>query len=121
MSAATPNLTRENTFLPSMATLGHLFAGGLAGLLLWEVWGRLIAPLVIGGPLEPQGLVIALSGSLLGLTLSKGVATAIHFAIGISAYPIAYWAVSRLIPRWGAVLDRFCRVLASCDVSVAFD
>lgn len=92
-------------FVPSAATVSMLLAGGLAGLLAWEVWGRLIAPLVIGGPLEPQGLVIALSSSLLGISLSKGVATAIHFAIGIAAYPAAYWLVSRLIPRWGALFD----------------
>lgn len=104
MSAATPGFSHAPA-LPSTATLGKLFTGGLAGLVLWEIWGRLIAPLVIGGPLEPQGLVMALSSSLLGIGLSKTVATAIHFAIGIAAYPIAYWIVSRLLPRWGAILD----------------
>lgn len=57
MSAATPSFSHAPA-PPSTATLGKLFAGGLAGLVLWEIWGRLIAPLVIGGPLEPQGLVL---------------------------------------------------------------
>ena len=104
MSIATPPYS-QTIALPSLGTLTKLFAGGLAGLAVWEFWGRIIAPLVIGGPLEPQGLVMALSGSLLGIGLSKTVATGIHFAIGIAAYPIAYWIISRLLPRWGAIFD----------------
>lgn len=106
MSATQAGLPDDRASLvPSPVTVSYLLAGGLAGLLAWEIWGRLIAPLVIGGPLEPQGLVTALSSTLLGVGLSKGVATAIHFAIGIAAYPAAYWVVSRIIPRWGMVFD----------------
>ena len=104
MSIASPANSATIT-VPSTLTAGKLFAGGLAGLAAWEFWGRIMAPAVIGGPLEPQGLVMALSGSLLGIGLSKGIATIIHFAIGIAAYPVAYWVVSRLLPRWGAIFD----------------
>ena len=91
--------------VPAPAIAAKLFAGGLAGLLAWEFWARLIAPAVIGGPLEPHGLVIALGASLFGIALPKGLAMTIHGAIGIFGYPLAYWIVSRMLPRWGAILD----------------
>lgn len=91
--------------VPAAGTAAKLFAGGLAGLALWEIWGRVIAPMVMGGPLEPQGLVMALAGSLFGLTLPGAAATAVHIAIGVIGYPIAYWVVSRGFRRWAPVFD----------------
>lgn len=91
--------------IPAAGTAVKLFAGGLAGLALWEIWGRLVAPMVMGGPLEPQGLVMALAGKLFGLSLPGGIATAVHVAIGVIGYPLAYWIVSRGFRRWAPVFD----------------
>jgi uncharacterized membrane protein YjdF len=91
--------------IPSAATLGRLAIGGLAGLVTWEVWARVLTPLVLGGPLEPAGLVISLVGRWTGIALDRLPAEAIHYAIGIVGYPVAYWLVSRMLPRWGLLLD----------------
>lgn len=91
--------------VPTIATLGRLALGGVAGLALWEVWARLLTPLVLDGPLEPAGLVISLARRWAGYDLPRLPAEAIHYAIGIVGYPVAYWIVSRLLPRWGLILD----------------
>ena len=91
--------------LPDAATLVRLFVGGAAGLAVWELWARGLTPLVLGGPLEPAGLVISLARRFTGYDLPRLPAEVIHYAIGIIGYPIAYFAVSRWLPRWGLVLD----------------
>lgn len=102
----TSSMPPDRSFqVPTVATLGRLFLGGVAGLAVWEGWARLLTPLVLDGPLEPAGLVISLVHRWLGFDLPRLPAEAIHYLIGIVGYPIAYWLVSRLLPRWGLVLD----------------
>jgi hypothetical protein len=91
--------------VPTTATLGRLALGGLAGLMIWEAWARLLTPLVLGGPLEPAGLVISLVNRFTGFELGRLPAEAVHYVIGILGYPVAYWMVSRFIPRWALLLD----------------
>jgi hypothetical protein len=101
-----PSMPRSSAFrAPTAATLGRLCLGGLAGLMIWEAWARLLTPLVLDGPLEPAGLVISLARRWTGYELARLPAEAIHYAIGIVGYPVAYWLVSRMLPRWGLVLD----------------
>jgi hypothetical protein len=90
---------------PDLATLGRLVIGGAAGLAIWELWARGLTPLVLGGPLEPAGLVISLARRVTGYELPRFPAEVIHYIIGIVGYPVAYFAVSRLVPRWPLVLD----------------
>ena len=46
--------------LPSLGAMGQLFAGGVVGLMIWEVWARFITVIALGGPPEPAGLVTSL-------------------------------------------------------------
>jgi hypothetical protein len=91
--------------VPDARTLMRLFAGGLAGLLVWEVWARYATPPVAGFPLEPPELVRTLIEHQTGIAISLPLATVLHYIVGIAGYPIAYWVVSRGLRRWGAVLD----------------
>ncbi len=103
-SMPSPSLVRIPT-IPSARTLMNLLIGGFAGLLLWEIWARVITPLVIGGPLEPPGLVISLAENVFGYKLDLGPATVIHWIIGIVGYPILYYIISRSIRDYGVVLE----------------
>lgn len=91
--------------LPSAATLLRLFAGGLCGLLIWEVWARVLTKAVLGYPLEPAGLIDAILNHNLGLTVPWLLREAMHYAIGIIGYPLVYYAISRALPRWSLWLD----------------
>jgi hypothetical protein len=91
--------------IPSGRTLFHLFAGGYIALMAWEIWARVITAWILGGPLEPPQLVISLVQTWTGVELSLPTATFAHYLIGIVGYPILYYVVSRLVPRWGLVLD----------------
>jgi hypothetical protein len=105
MSSLDMTSTRPALRVPDAATLGRLFIGGAAGLAIWELWARGLTPLVLGGPLEPAGLVISLARRFTGLDLPRFPAEVIHYVIGIVGYPVAYYLVSRLLRRWGLVLD----------------
>ena len=91
--------------IPDVPTLMRLFAGGLIGFLVWEVWAKYATPPVAGFPLEPPELVRALAEHQAGIKLSTPVATGLHWLIGIVGYPIAYWIISRGLRQWGAILD----------------
>ena len=90
--------------VPSLRTAANLFIGGYVALMAWEIWARVLTPWIIGGPLEPPGLVISLVQAWTGHELSLPTATAAHFIVGIVGYPIAYYVVSRFLPRWEAIL-----------------
>ena len=98
-------VTAANSPLPSVGVLGQLFAGGFAGLMVWEVWARVITVLVLGGPLEPAGLVTSLVQHWTEYQMPRLAAEAAHYAIGIVGYPIAYFIVSRAFRAWALTLD----------------
>lgn len=91
--------------IPDMKTLGRLFLGGLAGLVVWEFWARVITVWVVGGPLEPPGLIISLVVTWTGYELNYEVARMLHYVVGIVGYPVAYWVISRGLRRWAPILD----------------
>ena len=74
--------------------LGKLLAGGLVGLIAFEVFGRYGAPFIMGGPLSPIGLVLALFKNFLGLPIGATLAHGVHYATGIVFYPLGYLAMT---------------------------
>lgn len=90
---------------PSLRSSIWLFAGGLAGLLVWEIWAKYATPPVAGFPLEPPELVRTLVERWTGVTLSFAGATFLHWLTGVVFYPLAYWYISRCLPRWGLILE----------------
>lgn len=91
--------------IPTVKTVTKLFAGGALGLLVWEVWARVLTKAVLGYPLEPAGLIDALFQHNLGLSVPWLAREAMHYAIGIVGYPVLYYLISRSIRNHGVVLD----------------
>lgn len=91
--------------IPMPSTLGRLCAGGVVGLLIWEIWARVLTKAVLGYPLEPAGLIDAIANHLFALQLPYLLREALHYAVGIVGYPVAYYLISRFVPRWPLVLD----------------
>jgi len=97
--------------VPSLETLFNLFAGGYIALMAWEIWSRTLTVWVLGGPLEPPGLVLSLINHFLGTSYASSMAlpwanaTFAHYVIGIVGYPVLYYIFSRGVKRWDAILD----------------
>jgi len=91
--------------MPSVGVVGQLFAGGFAGLIVWELWARFITVLVLAGPLEPAGLVTSLVQNWTGDQMPRLEAEAAHYVIGIAGYPIAYFIISRAFRAWAVTFD----------------
>jgi hypothetical protein len=77
-------------------TLATALLAGVAADLTWEVWARLITPLLpyVGGPLEPAALV----QSVFGLE-SRLLAEIVHLVVGFAFYPLGYLFVARPLQR----------------------
>jgi hypothetical protein len=91
--------------LPAPKTVINLALGGIAGLLLWEVFARVVTKAILGYPLEPAGLIDAIFNHQLGVSVNVWLREALHYGVGILGYPIAYFVISRFVPKWSAVLD----------------
>jgi len=88
---------------PSSAACGHLAAAGAAGVIAWEIVGRLVSPALIGETLSPQDLIGALAGTLFGLDLPSILTLAVHLATGILVYPMLFHCIRVLAPALGAL------------------
>jgi hypothetical protein len=75
---------------------GALLLAAVAALIAWEVFARVLAPLWIGGPLQPTGLVKTLFANVLGLPVGQAAAQAVHLATGLLVYPAAYFVATRI-------------------------
>lgn len=108
---------RTNRFaIPDAGTLFRLFMGGALGLLVWELWARVLTKAVLGYPLEPAGLIDAIAQHNFGLTVPYLLREALHYGVGIVGYPVAYYAVSRFVPRWPLVLDALVLITFSIGI-----
>jgi hypothetical protein len=106
--------------IPSPRTILNLAAGGLAGLLIWEVFARVVTKAVLGYPLEPAGLIDAIFNHQFGIEVNYWLREALHYAIGILGYPIFFYIVARLVPRWSAVLDAIVFITFTAGVALYF-
>ncbi len=105
--------------IPSLVSLCKLFAGGFVGLLIWEIWARVLTKMVLGYPLQPAGLIDALFQHNLGISVPWLVREALHYIVGIVGYPVAYYVISRAIPRYGLVLDVTVWLTFAAGIAVA--
>ena len=97
--------------IPSARTLLNLFTGGYIALMAWEIWSRTITVWLLGGPLEPPGLVLSLVNRFAGTHYDSSMpipwanATFAHYVIGIVGYPLMYYIFSRGLKGWDFILD----------------
>ena len=68
----------------TMKTAGRTLMVGLGGLIVWELFARLIAPLWIGFALDPTALI----GMALGVEGTPAVI--LHFLTGLVFFPAGY-------------------------------
>jgi len=78
----------------TLATLATAIMAGVAADLSWEVWARLIAPLWVGGPLQPAALVQSVFG-FQNVVLGEIV----HAVVGVLFYPLGYLFIARPLAR----------------------
>ena len=113
-----PSMPMTNSpLIPSTKTLFNLAVGGLVGLLIWEIFARVLTKALLGYPLEPAGLIDAILNHQFGISINVWLREALHYAVGILGYPIAFYIIARLVPRWSLVLDGI--VLATFTAGVA--
>ena len=86
---ATDTMNRPGAPEISAGTIGRTLAAGAAGLVVWEIFARLIAPIWLGGPLDPTGLIEAALG------VSGMPAQGLHLLTGLVFFPIGYVFVVR--------------------------
>ena len=98
MQSITMTSPRSSSLFPPLTArlIATALMAGLAADLTWEVWARVLTPLVpgVGGPLEPAALV----QSVFGLE-SRLAGEIIHFVVGVAFYPIGYLFVARPLQR----------------------
>ena len=98
--------TRNVSISPgAVSVFTTVVLAAVAALATWEIFARLIAPLWIGGPLEPAGLIqsvfnSALVNALIGnIGLTKSGAEALHIFNGLVGYPLGYLLVVRPLAK----------------------
>lgn len=83
----------------SSGTLLRILAAGGAGLVVWEIFARLAAPLWLGHPLEPTALIE------MALGVSGMPAQLLHLLTGLVLFPAGYLLLLRpLAGRFAAGL-----------------
>lgn len=87
----TPSTNTLQAGMPPVAagTIGRAVAAGLAGLLVWEAFARLVAPLWIGFPLDATGLIH------MSLGIAGVPALLLHLLTGVVLYPLGYLFIVR--------------------------
>ena len=86
-----------------------ILVAGVISLVVWEMWAKVLAPLYMGGPLSPVGLIKSSFGisndtfSALGAAKSgavgNSVANAIHLLTGLVAFPLGYMFAARPLSK----------------------
>ena len=111
--------------MPSGRTLFNLLIGGYVALMAWEIWSRTITVWLLGGPLEPPGLVLSLVNRFAGTHYDSSMAipwanaTFAHYVIGVVGYPMLYYIFSRGLKHWDLILDAAVWLIFSAFVLYA--
>ncbi|MEP2472831.1 MAG: hypothetical protein ABJH45_14900 [Paracoccaceae bacterium] len=90
--------------MPRVLMLRNLLIAGLVGQLAFEAYAWLISPLIFGPSLEPANLVIGLTRTITGATLSYWTAFAIHFVIGSVGFAVFVYLV-HLLTKTGLIVS----------------
>lgn len=96
IAAVPDNLSRQSILA--------LFVGGVAGLVAFELFARLIAPAILGAPLDPTDLIKALIHRFYCERGVAGLAELTHVATAVVFYPLIAFAASRWISKSPAVV-----------------
>ena len=88
-----PPMTRSTVSTSLLAGLGADFG--------WEVWARVMTPMLpgVGGPLEPAGLIQSVFDFH-----DRPLGEAVHLIVGVVFYPLGFLLIARPLQR--AVLPR---------------
>ncbi len=89
---------------------------GLCGLLVAEIWSRLLAGAYLGAPIEAEGIVAALAHHYLGIVLPDALALCLLYGAAIALVPLAYALIADGTPRHGVVLDVATIVAATASL-----
>lgn len=84
-------------------TIIRLLLAAAAAMAGWEIFSKAVAPLIMGGPLSPNGLIVALVKNLAGFKLPGYAATLLHWITGLVLYPIGFFILYTLVPRIGVI------------------
>lgn len=80
-------LTRPTSIPLPVPIVGQVALAGVAGLVVWEPFARLVAPLWLGHPLEPTALIE------LSLGIGGAAAHLLHWVTGLLLFPLGYIAL----------------------------
>ena len=93
---------------PHTSPIGRLVMlaplAGVAGTIVFELIALVIAPLILGAPLLPARLVVALGGALTGAELPMLVGWIGHLVAGVVVFPLGYALFLRHVPVRGWVV-----------------
>jgi hypothetical protein len=111
--------TRDPRF-PTLREVAMLAIGGLAGLLVWELFANPITSWIVGGPLQPPALIISLFQNLFGFKMSWPAAATLHYTTGILFYPLGYFFVTRVMASFGTWIDVVLWGVATWVIALGF-
>jgi len=89
----TPNLSLKNILI-----------AGLIGEIAFEAYAWLLSPLLFGVSLAPANLVVALAGTVLGVTLPYWLGFVLHITIGIVGFA-AFVVLTHLLTKTHLVIS----------------
>ena len=111
--------TRDPRF-PTLGEVVMLSIGGLAGLIVWEVFANPVTSWIVGGPLQPPALIISLFQNLFGVNPGWTAAAILHYATGILFYPLGYFFVTRVLASFGKWIDGVLWGIATWVIALGF-
>jgi len=117
MATATTNTASSAVPAINFNTIAMVLIAGAAGTLAFDIWGKVIAPLMGLGGLAPVGLARGFLGAL-GLPNGAPYGNLMHlFLVGAIAYPVGWLFIAR--PIFAKVLPGLHWTIASAIYGAA--